>query len=166
MAKLKRWGRDLLLMVPLIGLVMLGMDFLRAPQAPADFAQQELVQLDGRSASLAELRADKPLLVYFWASWCGVCKFTTPSVAELKAEGANVLTVALRSGDDQQIGQWLARKKMALPVVNDPAGRLSAQWQIGVTPTFAIIYRGKVVQSTTGWSSYWALKTRLWWAGV
>ena len=50
---------------------------------------------------------------------------------------------------------WLARKRLALPVVNDPDGTLSAQWQIGVTPTFVVVSQGKVVQSTTGWTSYW-----------
>ncbi|PYA56163.1 protein disulfide oxidoreductase, partial [Serratia marcescens] len=45
-------------------------------------------------------------------------------------------------------------------------GTLSAQWQIGVTPTFVVVSQGKVVQSTTGWTSYWGMKLRLWWAAV
>jgi hypothetical protein len=77
-----------------------------------------------------------------------------------------VLTVALRSGDDAQVAKWLAGKRVALPVVNDPRGELSAQWQIGVTPTLVIISKGQVVQSTTGWTSYWGMKLRLWWAGL
>ena len=104
------------------------------------------------------------MLVYFWASWCGVCRYTTPSVAKLAAQGGNVLSVALRSGDDQQVAAWLAAKRLSLPVVNDPAGELAARWQVGVTPTFVIIDKGKVAQSTTGWTSYWGMKLRLWWA--
>ena len=84
----------------------------------------------------------------------------------MQAAGGNVLTVALRSGDDAQVRQWLARKRLALPVVNDPADTLSAQWQIGVTPTFVVVSQGKVVQTTTGWTSYWGMKLRLWWAAV
>ncbi|MNT86119.1 hypothetical protein D3C72_2263670 [compost metagenome] len=53
-----------------------------------------------------------------------------------------------------------------MPVVNDPRGKLSAQWQIGVTPTLVFISKGQVVQSTTGWTSYWGMKLRLWWAGL
>ncbi|WP_255478184.1 thioredoxin domain-containing protein, partial [Serratia sp. ME43] len=41
----------------------------------------------------AQLSHERPLLVYFWASWCGVCRFTTPDVARLQAAGGNVLTV-------------------------------------------------------------------------
>ena len=79
---------------------------------------------------------------------------------------AATLTVALRSGDDTQVKHWLARKRLALPVVNDPAGTLSAQWQIGVTPTFVVVSQGKVVQSTTGWTQLLGMKLRLWWAAV
>ncbi|MEB6539196.1 protein disulfide oxidoreductase [Serratia plymuthica] len=165
MAKLRRWGRELLILLLIVLAVVMAMDWLRAPQAPAAFDAQALTTLSGERVSLAQLSRDKPLLVYFWASWCGVCRFTTPYVARLAEEGGNVLTVALRSGDDLQVEQWLARKRLTLPVVNDSRGELSAQWQVGVTPTLVVISQGKVVQSTTGWTSYWGMKLRLWWAG-
>jgi thiol-disulfide isomerase/thioredoxin len=166
MAKLRRWAREgLILLVIAIG-IGLAMDLLRAPQEPVGFASRPLDTVDGIPVSLGELSQDKPLIVYFWASWCGVCKFTTPNVAKLAANGDNVLTVSLRSGDEQQVKQWLARKQVQFPVVNDESGALSAQWKIDVTPTFVIISQGKVVQSTTGWTSYWGMKARLWWASV
>ncbi|HGE6663051.1 TPA: redoxin family protein, partial [Serratia marcescens] len=119
MAKLKRWGRELLLLALIALAVITVMDWLNAPQAPPAFDAQTLTTLDGERVSLAQLSHERPLLVYFWASWCGVCRFTTPDVARLQAAGGNVLTVALRSGDDTQVKQWLARKRLALPVVND-----------------------------------------------
>ncbi|MBC3379505.1 protein disulfide oxidoreductase [Serratia fonticola] len=166
MARLRRWTRELLILLLLVLGVTFAMDWWRAPQAPLTFEQQMLETLDGEPVSLAQLSLDKPLLVYFWASWCGVCRFTTPYVAKLVANGGNVMTVALRSGNDQQVEQWLAAKRLQLPVVNDEQGKLSAQWQIGVTPTIVVISQGKVVQSTTGWTSYWGMKLRLWWASV
>lgn len=122
MAKLKRWARELLILLLIVVGVVLVMDWWRAPQAPPAFNQQMLQTLDGEPVSLAQLSEDKPLLVYFWASWCGVCRFTTPNVSRLAANGGNVLTVALRSGNDLQVEQWLAGKRLKLPVVNDERG--------------------------------------------
>ncbi len=110
MARLRRWARELLILLLIVLVAAFGMDWLRAPQAPPAFDSQVLTTLSGEQVSLAQLSQDKPLLVYFWASWCGVCRFTTPYVARLVGEGGNVLTVALRSGDDAQVTRWLAGK--------------------------------------------------------
>ena len=64
---------------------------------------------DGTITTLAEQSRGKPL-VYYWASWCGVCRFTTPTVEQLWQEGENVLTVALRSGSDEPLRAGMAKK--------------------------------------------------------
>ena len=95
------------------------MDAWRAPQAPTAFDSTPLYTLDGERVTLAALSEEEPLLIYFWATWCGVCRYTTPDVARLQAQGEKVLTIALRSGDEQTIARWLARKGISFPVVND-----------------------------------------------
>ncbi|CNJ81412.1 protein disulfide oxidoreductase [Yersinia aldovae] len=162
MNRLKRWGKELVILLLLIAAVSLGMDWLRSPQVPADWGDVPLQTLAGQTVSLKEMSQEKPLLIYFWATWCGVCKFTTPSVNQLVKEGENVLTVALRSGEAPQLERWLAKKGYQLPVINDPRGELSARWQIGVTPTLVILYQGNMVQNTSGWTSYWGMKLRMW----
>ena len=165
-SKLKRWGREALVMVVVLLTIVFLMDWWRAPKMPTTFDSTPLHTLDGQAVTLSALSEDRPLLLYFWASWCGVCRYTTPSVAQLVGEGENVMTIALRSGAPQEISRWLAQKKVQLPVVNDASGELSRTWQIGVTPTLVVLYKGEVVSSTTGWTSYWGMKVRLWWAGV
>lgn len=162
MSRLKRWSKELAVLVLLVAVVSLGMDWLRSPQAPSDWSDTPLQTLTGETVSLQAMSQNKPLLIYFWATWCGVCKFTSPSVNQLAQEGENVLTVALRSGDAPQLERWLRKKGYQLPVVNDSSGQLSAQWQVSVTPTLVILYQGKMVQHTSGWSSYWGMKLRLW----
>ncbi|ATM95077.1 putative metal resistance protein [Yersinia frederiksenii] len=166
MSRLKRWGKELAILLLIVAVVSLGMDWLRSPQAPADWPDTALQTLAGKRVSLQEMSQEKPLLIYFWATWCGVCKFTTPSVNQLVQEGENVLTVALRSGDAAQVERWLSKKGYQLPVINDPQGQLSAQWQVSVTPTVVILYQGKMVQHTSGWTSYWGMKLRLWLASL
>ncbi|GAB3408838.1 alkyl hydroperoxide reductase [bacteria symbiont BFo1 of Frankliniella occidentalis] len=165
MTRLKRWGRELLLFVVLLAGVLWAMDLWRAPHAPLAFADQPLQTLDGRDVTLAALSAERPLLVYFWASWCGVCRFVTPQVAELASSGQNVISVALRSGEDEKVQRYLQAKRYPLATINDPQGSLSGSWQIGVTPTLVVIDKGAIVSTTTGWTSSWGIKLRLWWAG-
>jgi thiol-disulfide isomerase/thioredoxin len=163
MTRFKRWLREALWLVLIAAAIIWGMDALRAPQLPADIAQQPLTSLQGE-INLAALSQDRPVLVYVWATWCGACKLTTPTVAALSQHATQVVSVALRSGDDHRVATWLEKKGLRGVAVNDENGVVSQRWDINVTPTFIVLQRGKVVSTTTGWSSAWGLKMRLWWA--
>ena len=147
----------------LIGVaVSVAVDYFRQPALPQNFSATTLHTLDGEPVNLAAMSEERPLLVYVWATWCGVCRYTTPSVAALAEQGGNVMSVALRSGDNATLEKWLAKKKMALPTVNDASGDLARQWDVQVTPTLVVISHGEVKSITTGWTSIWGIRLRLW----
>ncbi|KFD22958.1 protein disulfide oxidoreductase [Yokenella regensburgei] len=165
-SKLRRWMRELVVLLLLAMAVMWGMDQLRKPVLPADFSGMPMQTLTGSQVDLAALSADRPLLLYIWATWCGICRYTTPAVDAMVEQGANVMTLAMRSGDDQELTRYLQKRQLSMPVINDARGNLARQWQVGVTPTLVVISKGKVVTATTGWTSAWGMKLRLWWASV
>ncbi|MFV5907535.1 protein disulfide oxidoreductase, partial [Klebsiella oxytoca] len=48
------------------------------------------------------------------------------------------------------------------PTINDASGQLSQGWEVQVTPTLIVISRGEVKSVTTGWTSNWGMRLRLW----
>lgn len=160
--KLPRLLRELAVWL-LIGVaVSLAVDYFRQPALPQNFASTTLHTLDGETVDLIAMSEERPLLVYVWATWCGVCRYTTPSVAALVADGGNVMSVALRSGDNATLETWMRKKKAAMPTVNDASGELARQWDVQVTPTLVVISHGEVTSITTGWTSSWGMRLRLW----
>lgn len=162
----RRWSKEALWLLLMALVISTLLDLWRSPTLPEGAMSAPVTLQDGTSTDLATLSQGKPLLVYYWASWCGVCRFTTPTVQQIWQEGENVLTVALRSGNSEQLAKGMSKKGLTFPTNNDESGALAAKWQVGVTPTFLVIKDGKLVSSTTGWSSKWGLQLRLWWASL
>lgn len=99
-SKLRRWARELLILLLMVIATVWGMDQLRKPVLPAGFSATSVETLEGTQMNIAALTEERPLLIYVWATWCAICRYTTPAVERLTQEGGNVLSVALRSGDD------------------------------------------------------------------
>lgn len=160
--KLGRRVREIAAFLAIALVVSLVVDYLRRPALPETFISQPLQTIDGQTVDLAAMSQQRPLLIYVWATWCGICRMTTPSVISLAADGGNVVTVAMRSGDDASLASWMERKRMTLPTVNDPGGGLARQWGVQVTPTLVIVSKGRVASVTSGWTSGWGIRLRLW----
>ena len=140
------------------------LDFVRRPVVPEEINKITLQDLQGNTFSLESLDQNKATLLYFWGTWCGYCRYTSPAINSLAKEGYQVVSVALRSGNEAEVIDYLRKNDYHFTTVNDPKGELAQQWQINVTPTIIILNKGKMDLATTGWTSYWGLKVRLFFA--
>lgn len=86
-SKLRRWAREGIVLVLLALAVMWGVDQYRKPTLPATFSATPMQGIDGTMHDIAALSQDRPLLIYVWATWCSICRYTTPAVNKLAEEG-------------------------------------------------------------------------------
>lgn len=122
------------------------------------------VQLDGRVFDLADQRS-RPVLVYFWATWCPVCRLEQSAIESLAADHP-VVGIAMQSGTAAEVVKYLREHDLKVPVVNDPDGAIAATWGVRATPTsFVVDSQGRIRFREVGYTSGPGMRLRLWWAG-
>jgi len=160
----KTWGarlKSLLGYVLFFLVVGWGVDLWRAQDLVSGKAPQlTAVSVQGEAVDLFAMSQEKPVLVYFWATWCSVCSTVSPSV-NFVSDGAQVVTVALSSGADERVQRYLGAKDYDFTVINDEKGLISREWGISVTPTLFVIDKGEISSVTTGFTSPFGMWARL-----
>lgn len=75
------------------------------------------------------MNSEKPVLVDFWASWCGPCRMVVPVVEQIAAENSDIKVVKVNVDEEQE---------------------LAAQFGVMTIPTLMVVKNGEVVNRSVG----------------
>ncbi|MFO8155423.1 MAG: redoxin domain-containing protein [Pseudomonadota bacterium] len=118
----------------------------------------------GDAVELAE-HAGEPVLIYFWATWCPVCKVEAPTINALDRDH-NVITVASWS-ESAAVGAYVKESGFRPPVLVDHGERWAEAYGIQAVPAFFIVDGDGAIRFTTsGYTPGIGLRLRLWWVGL
>ncbi len=142
----KKLSRLILIFVTTFALLSLFTARLEGGE-PKDFT---LMDMNGNKVRLSELAEDKPLLLYFWASWCKPCRLITPQVATLAEEYKDRITVLGINvgGVDslKDVKKYINRYKVTYPLLIDSDNNTVEAYSIHAIPTVILLDKnGKIL---------------------
>ena len=144
------WLKAILIIILFSGILLAGCSggTDQAPVIGKTAPEFQLQSLDGQSISLSSLRG-KPVLINFWATWCGPCRMEMPYMQEIHDEwsGEGLVMLAINIGESSDlVGQFMKNQGLSFPVLLDMQGEVAKQYGVRAIPTTFFIDKGGIIR--------------------
>ncbi len=144
-------GAGLLISLALAGCGGQGGGSQATPEGLApDFS---LNDLNGQQVTLSQYRG-KPVMLNFWASWCGPCRIELPEIQALSQEhaGGDVVILGVDFGEQPDTVRAFAQQNgLTYRILTDENSTISRMYRVPGIPTTVFVNRqGQVVETHIG----------------
>lgn len=137
-------------------IVQLFANYGKAPEDPIKILKPAI------SGDPTSDHAGKPVLIYFWADWCGICTSMQGTISSILNDYRGV-TIALKSGPAYKVTQYLQQTDLDWETVIDENGSMAAEFGVkGVPAIFFLGRDGSIKLSTAGYTTEFGIRLRLW----
>lgn len=102
---------------------------------------EQVLEIDANNFDDEVLNADKPVVVDFWAPWCGPCKMVSPVIEEIAADNKDKLKVCKVNVDENK--------------------DVASKYQVMSIPAIFVFENGEVKDQVTGYLSKEELQERI-----
>ena len=89
----------------------------------------EIIKVNGQNFEEEVIKSEKPVLIDFYADWCGPCKMLSPIIDEVAEENTDIKVVKVNVDDAQD---------------------LAMKYQVMSIPTLVVIKNGEEVNRSVG----------------
>lgn len=109
-----------------------------------------LMDTNGEKVRLFDLAGDRPLLLYFWATWCKPCRLVTPQVSTLAKEYKDRITViGINVGGVDSlraVKKYGKRHQIDYPMLIDSDNQTVGAYSVHAIPTLILLdKKGKIL---------------------
>lgn len=103
---------------------------------------------------------EKPLLIYFWATWCPICNLQSQNIQRV-SKYYEVITIVPQESFEE-IEAYMKKNNLTFKVVNDESGLISKSFNISSFPTTLIYDKNSNLKfSDVGYTSTIGLYLRM-----
>ena len=109
----------------------------------------QLPDLDGQSISLSDFRGE-PVLINFWASWCGPCRYEMPFIQEVYEEWSarGLVVLAINKGESLSTAKdFIQSGNYSFPVLLDINQYVALEYNVRGLPTTFFIDKEGMIQA-------------------